>query len=207
MSHSLDSSRHREEFERQLRFLNKRIREFDEGDLDEAIAASTVIRTLVHNATSVSLFRHMRIENDIKLFTATSGVNARNSLTTESLTQIRVGPDGAQKLPLDPELFALIRHPVSLQSWWEMPVIQDLDLRLWTRKDLILNLVHKAGGAHLEDFEEKELVLRAGTSFGWSVSVNGKAIGFDESPWLPSAQTIARELAYSMEKWLEENPA
>ena len=142
----MNSSRHLEEFDRQLRFLNKRIRAFDEGDLEEAISAATVIRTLVHSGKSPSLFRHMGIEDEIRLITATDGVNERNLLPTESLTQIRIGPSGVQKLPLDLELISMIGRTVSIHDWWNMAVIKDADSRLWTRRDLVLNLVHKAGG-------------------------------------------------------------
>lgn len=203
MTKKLSEDRQPEEFLRQLNFLKKRTASFDEGDWDEAIAAATHIRVIVHDtANSRSLLTHMGIKEIMKFFSTTEGINPRNLLPTEPFTLMRLGPSGAQRLPFDDELISIKLRPVNFRDWWTTPVMKDAQGNIWTRENLILKLSNKGGGAHLEDYEEKEETLRAGDSFGWSVSIDGRAIPFDDSPWLPSAQVIAKELIIALEEYL-----
>lgn len=203
MNKKLSEERQPEEFLRQLNFLKKRTASFDQGDWDEAIAAATHIRVIVHDSSrSRSLLTYMGVKESMTFFSSCEGINPRNLLPTEPFTIMRLGSSGAQRLPLDDELISLKSRPVNFNEWWTMPVMKDAQGNIWTREDLIVKLSNKGGGAHLEDFEEKEETLRVGDSFGWSVSIDGKAIPFDDSPWLPSAQVIAKELIIALEAYL-----
>lgn len=206
MNKKLAEVRQPEEFLRQLNFLRKRTACFDEGDWDEAISAATHIRVIVHDTSnSRSLLTHMGIKETMKFFSTTEGINPRNLLPTEPFTMMRVGPDGAQRLPLDDGLILMKLKPVDFAEWWTTPVMKDSQGNIWTRENLIVKLSNKGGGAHLEDYEEKEETLRAGDSFSWSVSIDGRAIPFDDSPWLPSAQVIAKELIIALEEYLRSS--
>lgn len=55
---------------------------------------------------------------------------------------------------------------VSFSDWWERSVILDSNDAEFSRKELVLALVNKDGGAHLDRLNEKTHALVTGTAQG-----------------------------------------
>lgn len=58
---------------------------------------------------------------------------------------------------------------VHFEMWWTHPVVKDVDGTLFSRKDFVLALVDKEGGAHVDpEIEESYNKIANFNSLGWT---------------------------------------
>ena len=87
----------------------------------------------------------------------------------------------------------------SFENWWDEIVFENKINHL-TRKELVLHIVNKDGGAHFdEEVEEKYDIFRKTWSGGSSlIGINsGVKRGYDNIPTYPAVRQIAYELLHS----------
>ncbi len=150
----------------QLYFLETSLSKFGENEI-EAKRISTVIRVLVHDTNnSTSLLKHLNKKDEMKFINSSSpndgrlhsmtgmigvrGVNAEQyfglvAKLNENGMLISV-PLFQQHLPEWIEKYSKI----SFQDWWSMEIIKIGGISL-TRKQIILHVANKDGGAHIDD--------------------------------------------------------
>jgi hypothetical protein len=162
--------------EEQRHFLNKSVTAMSAGDLAEALRIATVIRVLVHeSASSTPLLKQLtqdylqlRILDEIpkKQERLPPGVQATVVLSVP--IGLKLSQEGVLLNPvLAPENLA----PSIIGKWWERPCLILPGLGGFSRKQVVLGLVNKEGGAHV-DFEisqrYQQLMDNKSLRVGWN---------------------------------------
>ncbi|HGF7511452.1 TPA: hypothetical protein AB5A35_003429 [Vibrio cholerae] len=174
-----------------------------------SLSISTAIRVLVHDTkSSTSLLAHLNRKE--RLFLSTNNESQNESVHLGLVRRINVGVcDGkggeAKYWPLcDERYFASpdSQSYVEFETWWSKEEIFRSPKASLTRKDLVLAIANKDGGAHFDkevtsnydDFRKK-----------WSggsclVGINsGIKRGYDNIPTLPAIRQIAYELLTTLQ--------
>lgn len=123
---------------------------FDKGSLNEGKRIATQIRTIVHqtkNSSSLLLQMKESFGIQIKILSKTHSKLIDGAIFWASIT-IQFNKEGARYIPmLD------LNHPalneVNIKDWWD-DVLIIINGEDYTRKDIILGLVNKDGGAHID---------------------------------------------------------
>lgn len=135
----------------QIQFLRASSNSYDSGFTGEAKRLATVIRTLVHETReSQSLLGQLEIRNKIHYY------NTAIPQSQFGLTGIKTSTNGISSYteyvaPLDNGGPLRKERPwILLPEWWDaMKVLYD-GQAYFTRKKLVLSLVNKDGGAHVD---------------------------------------------------------
>ncbi len=161
----------------QLAHLRKSATEYDAGDLTEAIRMATHIRTLVHNSrSSTSLLKQLGVQHQMMFLDSFSPVrpayrDTHSRRLDPGLGVIRIGSDGVGFHPYLDEAPGDITGWTNFRSWWRRTVLEDLLSYRFTRADLVLFMVHKVGGAHVDPaIEQRFVALTKFNSLGWGWS-------------------------------------
>ena len=180
-------------------FLEASNASFDAGILGEAKRLATTIRVLVHDTKkSKSLLGLLDFKTKIKYLSTAYPVNPHNLLSHHGLIgMVFGGTTGSASYcaPLGDLPPGFTRENLSFLDWWEEVVIIDSRKAEFTRKDLILALANKDGGAHVDthlDIDYAELTRN--NSVGWEVSSSTS----DTEPLLDVELFSARQIAYEL---------
>ena len=202
-------------FREQLEFLEWSAESFDSGFEGEAKRMATAIRVLVHDTrVSHSVLTQLEVKSSIKYLDTAEPINPKNLATTPGLVIFRMGSEGASYVaPLsDRHLEPSVKR---FDEWWTEPVTKDEHLALFSRRNYVLTLSNKEGGAHVDPtLDASYAALTRGNSLGWvhSTSESGEHLPLG-SPALASVRQIAHELILSLKAQLtpllsaDEDPA
>jgi hypothetical protein len=190
---------------------------YDQGNDIVAKSIATAIRVLVHDTASSrssrgskSLLGQLAIKS--AKYLSTNFRDARHPVHLGLVRRINVGVnDGeggeAKYWPLcDERYFPSPKVPprfLSFDDWWGERVFENSRSFL-TRRDLVLAIVNKDGGAHFDaEVEERYDDFRKSWSGGSSLvgRRSGKQRGYDNVPTHPAARQIAYELLHSPSLW------
>lgn len=180
---------------------------YDRGDEIVALSIATAIRVLIHDTQhSTSLLTHLAGKN-VQLL-STNLREPAESVHLGLVRRINVGVnDGrggeAKYWPLcDERYFPSPRQHfvlLSFDAWWGERVFEN-DHHCLTRRDLVLTVTNKDGGAHFDtQVEERYDQFRKSWS-GGSCLVgrrSGAKRGYDNVPVYPAVRQIAYELLHS----------
>ena len=190
----------------QLQFLASSSRAFDQGDLAEAKRIALVIRVLVHDtAMSHSLLAQLGIKDSLAWADSAPVIDNDPNIVARSpgLTSMGWGADGiafSARYMDSIERSDSTRY-VSFKDWWERPVILDSNDAEFSRKELVLALVNKDGGAHLDRLNEKTHALVHGNSAGFvRVDMAGGPSEPIPTPIYASVRTVAEELLLTLRR-------
>lgn len=180
---------------------------FDSGNEVVAISIATAIRVLVHDAErSKSLLTHLGKKNSQYL--STNFRTPREAVHLGLVRRINVGVnDGrggeAKYWPLcDERYFPTPKEHFTFaqfDSWWGERVFANQKSYL-TRRDLVLAVVNKDGGAHFDaEVEERYDDFRKSWSGGSSLvgRRSGAKRGYDNIPTYPAVRQMGFELLHS----------
>ena len=194
-----------DELNRHLRdnigFLEASCASFDAGFLGEAKRLATTIRVLLHDTqNSKSLLGLLGIKRQINYINTAIPHNPQNLLVHHGLIGFRIGPGGPSYwAPLGggpPTRYN--KPPCDFDTWWNEAVIIDKSGGNFTRRELVLSLANKDGGAHVDpQLDTKYAALTRNNSLGWMASdgVNQRPLSDVE---LHSVRQIAYELLRSL---------
>ena len=198
-----------ERYKEVLELINALCEAYDTQKSDViALSISTAIRVLVHDTEqSTSLLKHIKKKESQYLSTFFN--DARERVTLGLVRRINVGVnDGvggeAKYWPLcDERHFAssIPERYLDFDTWWEKEQIFKSSEASLTRKDLVLSVSNKDGGAHFDTHvAEKYDYFRKTWSGGSSlVGINsGTKRGYDNIPTYPAVRQIAHELLLSL---------
>lgn len=173
-----------------------------------ALSLSTAIRVLLHDTKkSTSLLAHLGKKN-ISFMSTNIDLN-NNSVHLGLVRRINIGvKDGvggeAKYWPLCKEqYFPMPKSKVFLDfdTWWSKEIIFRSGIHSLTRKDLVLTITNKDGGAHFDEkIDKKYDAFRHSWSGGSSLfGINSKAKrGYDNIPTYPAIRQISYELLCSL---------
>lgn len=183
---------------------------FDRMDTDVfALPISTAIRVLVHDTqNSKSLLEQLGIKGIP--FLSTNTISLDEPVHLGLVRRINVGvSDGkggeARYWPhCDERYFAdrSDRNKVNFDYWWSEEIIFKSTINSLTRKDLVLAVANKDGGAHFDskvkqNYDEFRKSWSGGTSLVGIQS--GHSRGYDNIPTRPSIRQIAYELMQTID--------
>lgn len=156
-------------FEEQIEFLERSNELFDQGHLSEAKRMAVPLRVLFHHTASNNprgshaLINQLGLENTLTWVATAGRPDPRNWMPTFGLIQQGITIEDGKgtphyRAPLDDFRPALMRTTIVLprgsrlyfEMWWTDPVVKDADGTLFSRKDFVLALVNKEGGAHID---------------------------------------------------------
>lgn len=180
---------------------------YDSGNDVVAISIATAIRVLVHDTEhSISLLTHLGRKNGQYL--NTNFRDSREAVHLGLVRRINVGVnDGrggeAKYWPLCDERYFPLQNEhftiASFDNWWGERVFENKKSYL-TRRDLVLAIVNKDGGAHFDPEVDKRYDdFRKSWSGGSSLIGRQSGIkrGYDNIPIYPAVRQMGYELLHS----------
>lgn len=163
-------------FKEQLEFLKLSAEAFDNGFEGEAKRLAVTLRVLLHDKnSSVSLLSQLGLKS-VKFFDTSMRPKGKILGPYEGIVLKMFGSRSAKYVaPLDdypPLPQELLEKGVGIYidflDWWTMPIIIDGQCNQFNRKELILDLANKDGGAHVDShITEKYESLSRKNSMGW----------------------------------------
>lgn len=148
-----------EKLKEQTRFLKSSLRAFYVGDFAESARIAAIIRVLVYESHSCKPLLKMARPNGLDLpILAQPGERPGEDVLFSFTVSVRLGPTISPAVDLDSSHYAL----TTIGSWWNAPVFvfsSRLGTHLtYTRKQVVLILAHKEGGAHVDPNEDPDYV-------------------------------------------------
>jgi hypothetical protein len=188
-----------EHLREQVSFLDASAVSYDAGLEGEAKRLATVMRVLLHDtAKSASVLGQLGVKDSIRYLDTAEPINPRNMISTAGLVIMEANSErgGRYVAPLD-DRFAVSPRAASFDHWWTTPVTKDSSAAVFSRRNYVLALSNKEGGAHVDrELDSAYAALSRNNSLGWlytdQTTPEGRA--FDNNPALPSVRQIAHEL-------------
>lgn len=182
----------------QLEFLKLSCASFDNGFEGEIKRLAVSVRVLVHDTVASTSLLTLSNKKNVSFFDTSDPYDDENLLNHSSLVQIHMIAQGAKpKAHLDEDT-----QPtwIGFYAWWNGIVLVDSRKNEFSRKDIVLYLANKEGGAHVDhQIDEKYHNLRTKNALGWvTVLIDGREIsGEDHVP--ATMRQIAHELIKSLD--------
>lgn len=181
----------------QIKFLKNSIILYDSGIEDEAQRIATTIRVLLHDTNnSTSLFKHLKIKENMLFLSTVPGYIPGNLLSYQGL--LCTSSTGFY-IPIclaDNKIQGLL---LTFTDWWNEIVLDD-KINSFTRKDIVLNVANTDGGAHVDDkLNEAYANLSRNNSLSGCMSSDRKEPILYNSPVYACIRQIAFELLYSID--------
>ncbi|MEU2258123.1 hypothetical protein ABZ540_33675 [Nocardia xishanensis] len=177
-----DAARMTGELARQLRLMRTACTTFDTGDEEQALHIGTILRTLFHQTnSSTSLMTHLGAAAPEKIH-----ATKRHHGDWKDFLAIELTPAAAPPIRTAPLLGRAVLEPVPVKDWWfDQPVFVHNGTD-YSRKRIVLSMVNKDGGAHVDELEKFYVVLQEGMNF---VGIKG-SMTFDGPAPYPQEQWI-----------------
>ena len=196
-----------ERLDEHMKLMTVLCESYDGGNDIIALPIATAIRVLVHDTTnSTSLLKHLGKKGGQYL--NTNCRDLREPVHLGLVRRINVGVnDGAggeaKYWPLCDERYFPIQRAhfafVSFEDWWGERVFENPRSYL-TRRDLVLAIANKDGGAHFDtEVDQRYDDFRKKWSGGSSLigRKSGVKRGYDNIPIYPAVRQIGYELLHS----------
>lgn len=181
-----------EQWDAQVRFIQKSVKEFDAGDESEARRIAASLRILFHETKqSKSLFKQLGLP--LTFYSSGYLYTPSNLLSSWTLLNIEMRP-GVFRYR------AALENPsrhffMTFDDWWNEIIFDDYKNR-FTRRDIVLFIANQDGGAHVDpELKESYAMLTKMNSLGWSDS-NEEAPA--NNPAYQAVRAIANELIISL---------
>jgi len=159
----------REQLSKQLNFLRRSSRLFDQGEHDEAIRIATILRVLLrdgknYKAKSQALLRRFEISRSVQLISTVSEKQAKSHLGGLSIARFEMPPAGSNEHPrvaVVPTFAVAALQAVSVSRHeWVAEAVYRTDVNL-TRAEIFGAAADQDGGAHVDaELDEKYLIIR-----------------------------------------------
>jgi hypothetical protein len=199
------------QLEDQINFLVKSAVEYDKGHEAEAKRMAVSIRILLHDTgSSISLLRQLGVKSasgteatDMPFADTSRDYDPHNLLEVHhsfnGLVTMLVGGSGTRYLaPLSQPSHGRILKS-TFPDWWNKVVYIDMNRENFTRRDLVLAVTNKDGGAHVDpELDQRYADFSRNNSLGWVLSKNGVEHAPLIGPVYPSIRQIAHELLLSL---------
>ena len=196
---SEDLHRHLKE---QINFLETSAKSYDEGYDAEAKRLAVTLRVLLHDtARSKSLLGLLGLKGGLFFDSAQPADPSSSSLSYHGLISICCNGVETKYVPFLDDLPHRVGKEVDFDSWWDTVIFIDQKGQKFSRKELILSIANKDGGAHIDPtLNEKYADLSRQNSLGW-YSVKNEAT----TPLEGAEKAAIRQIAHEALKSLKCN--
>ncbi len=193
-----------------IQFLSRSAKSYDEGFISEAKRMAVSLRVLLHDTkNSISLLTQLN-KKDILFYDNSLDDRPKNIAPFMGLIAIGInfvnGNSNASYIPrLDDDLRGTTRKK-SFEDWWNKIVLDDKKDNILTRKDLVLTVANKDGGAHIDPNLDRAYgnITRYESLGVEFVSSKGEK-GIASKVELASIRQIAHEVLKSLKDELTES--
>lgn len=189
-----------------LGFLEASSTAFDTGFYGEAKRLATTIRVLIHDTEkSKSLLGLLKMKLAMGYLNTTHPYDPKNLVSYHGLVGVRMEKGSARYwAPLGQGAPGRSGKYVLFPEWWNQVVIVDSLKAKFTRRELVLALANKDGGAHVDShLDESYAELTRKNSVGWMISD-----GANQKPMLDvelhSVRQLSFELTQSIRRYLDK---
>ena len=174
-------------------------RAFDEGFEGEAARLAAAIRVLVYDTESSKSLLGQLGQKAIPFYDVSVPRDPKTIITYSGLTAIDLTPQEAIHVaPLDHLPPGCPPRWVSFDEWWNRVIFVDQKGSETSRKDLILAVANKDGGAHVDPvLDEKYANLSRRNSLAWRFSSARGDVPL-EGPEKAAVRQIAHEVLKSL---------
>lgn len=162
-----------------IRFLEISSNSFDQGYFEEAKRLAVTIRVLVHDTiNSNSVLKQLDLKEGNNFYNTSSPYNPKNIVEYSGLVRLQFDSSGINyKAPLSEsiDMPGRANEFIPFSDWWNGIIIKDNKGITYTRKQLVLILANKDGGAHVDpNISEDYKALREADRTNWAyVQENG----------------------------------
>jgi hypothetical protein len=172
---------------------------YDHGFVSEAKRLAVVLRVLLHDTKNQTSLLTLLNKKNIMFYDTSTDYDPNNLLPTMGLIMMRIGPEGAEYVaPLDEGSPTRRKGKVPFDKWWNKIIFASKG-DLLTRKDLILSVANKDGGAHVDPkLDEVYAKLTRFNLLGWKYTKDGKEKSFIVGPEFASIRQISHEVLKSL---------
>lgn len=153
----------------QIGFLIASTDSFDKGSIAEAKRIALAIRILVYDTkNSTSLLTHLEMLKSTKFWDTCQPYLEGNLASHSGLIIQSIENQGHAKYMAFLDDFNKTPSQKDFYSWWNDVVFIDSKKQKMSRKDLVLNMTNKDGGAHIDKaIKDSYADLSRGNSLGW----------------------------------------
>lgn len=190
----------------QVQLLQYYAKGFDTGTYSVTIAMATSIRVIFHfcDGSSIPLIKQLEeyydYNFDVFPMISTKPLPIESAalvLSGDGLFHMTNGQYGMSCLPM---LANSVSRVIPFCDWWAENVIKDVsngyENPLWfSRKQLILSLANKEGGAHIDPHGSPIKKLGSKRAFGWSFF---KFLKGEVTPTINQKQATMRQICYEV---------
>lgn len=188
----------------QMEFIVNACKLYDEGNYFYAKQIATHIRVLVHDTKqSISLFNLMEKKDTMK-FCSTASFPKKAVLHISFISPVNKVIDGKSEHTFVPNLnesgSKSNKKWVNFETWYDQKVLVSGE-NTFTRKDMILYLANKDGGAHIDPYiEERYYKISKGLeSFLYSSSGPSERLSPNQDkPFLNLINAAVRQIAHEL---------
>lgn len=185
--------------EEQIDFLKASTSSYDGGFQGEIKRLAISVRVLVHDTSNSTSLLTLLDNKQIDFADTSLPFDENNKMSHSSLIQMCMGKKGTKILPfLDDGPF---NRKINFDKWWNGIVFVDKNRNEFSRKEIVLALANKEGGAHIDKkLDQRYSDLRKQNTLGWYVGTfDGKQVpGDDQVP--ATMRQIAHEILKTIEK-------
>ncbi len=184
-----------EHLNEQLEFLESSASSYDSGFEGEIKRLAVSVRVLVHDTRNSTSLLNLLGQKQVDYIDTSIPFDENNKMTHSGLVQMSLGNRASKISPLlDGGPFS---RTVSFDLWWNGIVFVDKNRNEFSRKDIVLSLANKEGGAHVDKrLDAKYAELRKNNSLGWiDVDATGR-----ETPSADQVPATMRQIAHEVLK-------
>jgi len=189
----------------QIEFLKSSAKSYDEGCESEGKRIAVVLRILLHDtAKSLSLLKQLELKNILFHDTAFD-YNPNNLMPSYCLILTKINrSEWSFILALDDGPPPMYKHgKVFFDTWWKKIIIVDPEKNMFSRKELILTMCNKDGGAHIDPtLDNAYKNITSCGSEGWRVIVDGTEL---KKPATKIELASIRQIGHEVLKSLKDN--
>ena len=156
----------KEHLEEQIEFIKSSATSYDNGFSGESKRLAVAVRVLLHDTVKSTSLLSLLGQKNIDYLDTSFPIDESNKMSHSGLVQMSLGDRKSISLPLlDDGPFS---RKASFELWWNGIVFVDKNRNEFSRKDIVLSLANKEGGAHVDKtLDVKYADLRKGNSLGW----------------------------------------
>ena len=183
----------------QMQFIYLSAKSFDEGFVGEAKRLAVTVRVLLHDTkTSHSLLSQLGMKG-IDFHTTSAPWDSKNLLAHLGLLTMKMSNDGASYVANLDDIPPPFMRTTPFDEWWNEIVFDDRKGNQLKRRDIVLGLANKEGGAHVDpNLNSSYKEITRNSQFWCFVNENGSK-SFDGKMEFVAMRQIAHEVFRTLE--------
>lgn len=175
-----------------------------------SLSLATVVRVLVHDTrTSHSLLDQLGLKSGLRCVDTAVPIGALSKMSANpGLVSLEIAPEGRGVrwiAPLSKLPAQRLGRTIPFQPWWDKPIHRDSLGNTWSRRDFVMYLANREGGAHVDPGTREASFEALERENSMQFSIQHSELGHIDagSPVPASVRQVAFELQTTLEVIIE----